>query len=260
VIAPVPILVYHRIDGSGGPFSTSPAAFASHLSWLSRHGFETLTASELTAVLIGEAGRPAGRAVAITFDDGYADLETEVAPALRCHGFRATSFLITGRCPSEPQPGGEYLAWSTARMLAQEGVLEFHSHTDSHGRWDLGPDQAAEVVDEVADDIAASLTTLSAELGQPRTAFDQLAWPWGRTCPAWEEAAAALGVRSQYVVQRGAADRSAVCRRLPRLLVDGASTAALARWMQILSNGAGARAANTVFGAIRQQRQGAGYR
>ncbi|MEZ5411012.1 MAG: polysaccharide deacetylase family protein [Acidimicrobiales bacterium] len=256
MLRPIPVLCYHRVGPGPGPFSTTPEVFAAHLAWLSGQGYTTLTASEVGAVAAGRAAAPVGPAVALTFDDGYADLDTAVAPALRHHGFRATSFLITDRCPADPSPGDEHLSWSAARRLADEGVLEFRSHTHSHERWELAPGLA----DEVADDIATSVKALAEGLGRPPDVMAELAWPWGRTCDAWDEAARRLGVGTQFVVQRGAVTRPGVTTRLPRMLVDGMSPAAFARWLRVLSTRPGALAANRVFGSIRQRRQGAGYR
>lgn len=256
MIAPIPILLYHRVDHSGGAFATAPDLFDQHLSWLTDRGYQSLTATDLAQVLADPAAPRPAKAVAITFDDGYADLATEVAPALRRHGLRATAFLITSLCPDTPEPTHEHLSWSEARGLAAEGVLDFQSHTHSHGRWELGPQGAA----SVASDIQVSVDLLTSKLAQPRSRFAHLAWPWGRTCEAWEAAAAELGVTSQYVVQRGAANRAGRHHRLPRLLLDGAPVAKLAGWTAVLSARPGALAANSVFGTIRQLRRGAGYR
>ena len=256
MLRPIPVLCYHRVSPDGGLFSTTPEVFAAHLAWLAGRGYTTLTAREVGAVASGRAAAPAGPAVALTFDDGYADLDTAVAPALRRHGFRATSFLITDRCPAEPSPGDEHLSWSAARRLAAEGVLEFGTHTHSHGRWELQADRAG----EVADDIATSVKALAEGLGRPPEELAELAWPWGRTCDAWDDAARQLGVTTQFVVQRGAVTRPGVTTRLPRMLADGMAPGAFARWLRVLSTGPGAVAVNTVFGTIRQRRHGAGYR
>jgi peptidoglycan/xylan/chitin deacetylase (PgdA/CDA1 family) len=261
MFSPIPILLYHRVDHRSGSFATTPAVLGQHLAWLAERGYRTLTASELGEVVSGLRAPPSEPCVAITFDDGYADLATEVAPLLRRHGQRATAFLITDRCPDQAQldhaqfePG--YLAWPDARNLATEGVLEFQSHTHSHRRWDLGP----ALTTTVMDDLATARAELSRQLGEPEAAFGHVAWPWGRTCLPWEAAATHLGVSTQYVVQRGAVTHPGRHHRLPRLLVHGAPLTVLARWMAVLRNPVGARATNQLFGAVRQQRHGSGYR
>lgn len=275
MLAPIPILLYHRLDHSGRDTSTPPEVFAGHLAWLAERGYTTLRAGELARILAGEAARPE-RPVFITFDDGYADLVTEAAPVLRAHDFTATAFLITslvatggcGRDSSDdrvagtggdaPAPTGrrDHVSWPEVRALAADGLFEFHSHTHSHVRWPLDASQAS----VVADDIDQSRAVLARELGEPESAFDHLAWPWGRACPAWEDEVQRRGVPVRYVVQRGAANRQGRLGRLPRLMVDGTPVEAFARWMTVLGRGSGAYAANQVFGTIRRVRQGVGYR
>lgn len=258
---PIPVLLYHRVDHSGLKFSTSPETFEQHLAWLDDHGYQTLCSSELVRLLARPDAPKPEKAVVITFDDGFACLDGEVAPALRRHGYTGTAFVVTGRMDDgarmEAQadaPDGEVLQWEAARRLAGEGVLDFHSHTHRHRKWKFGSDEAA----TVADELATSRSILAQELGQPESQFDQVAWPYGRTCEAWESEARRLGIRTHYVVQRGAIDRHQ-CHRLPRLLVDGMQTTTLARWMNILTTPSGARFVNRVFGSIRHVRQGAGY-
>jgi peptidoglycan/xylan/chitin deacetylase (PgdA/CDA1 family) len=256
MLAPIPILLYHRVDHRGGPFTTTPALLDQHLAWLAERGYRSLTATELADVVSGTRAAPRAPSVAITFDDGYADLATEVAPRLRRHGLRATAFLITNRCPDHPDPDQDHLAWSDARALVTEGVLELQSHTHSHSRWELDPALTATVM----EDVATARAELSTRLGEPEAAFGHLAWPWGRTCAQWEAGADRLGITTQYAVQRGAVTHAGRHHRLPRILLDGAPLPVLTRWMALLSRPLGAAATNHLFGAVRQWRRGAGYR
>jgi peptidoglycan/xylan/chitin deacetylase (PgdA/CDA1 family) len=250
---PIPILLYHRVDRSGARFSTAPEVFDQHLAWLAGHGYRTMTLGELERLLDDGTDPGRGRSVVITFDDGFADLETTIAPALRRHDYRGVAFLITSRCGDVTTAGDEQLSWAAARSLAAEGRFEFHSHSHTHQRWDL------DRTGDVAADLATSLSLLSDRLEQPASVFNHLAWPYGRSCDTWEEAAHDLGLRIQYSVQRGAVTRDDRSRRLPRLLADGMSAAELGRWVRLLSSRRGALASNRVFGSIRQLRQGTSY-
>jgi hypothetical protein len=250
---PIPILLYHRVDESGAPFTTPPELFEQHLTWLADRGYTALTASELHHLLAHPGAARPRQPVALTFDDGYADLVTRVAPALDRHGLRGTAFLITSRLD---QRDPAHLSWDQARTLAGDGTIELQTHTHSHERWPLGSASAG----AVADDVDRSISLLSDQLRCGRDRVSHLAWPWGRTCGAWEQAVARLGVSSQFVVQRGAADRPGRVHRLPRLGMDGSPVIRLGRWLDLLSDRRGARTANLVYGTVRQIRRGAGYR
>lgn len=253
---PVPILCYHRIDASGRSFSTPPDLFGRHLDLIAELGFETLLASELVDRLVvpdPETERPA---VVVTFDDGYRDLEAEAAPALARRGQRATAFLITSRNPSTDADGdGEYLSWASARTLVADGLFEFHSHSDTHQKWPLDESQA----EVVGRELVVSRDRLADGLGADPASFDQVAWPYARTCEAWERAAMDRGFTTQYIVQRGAVRRSGQFHRLPRLLADGMGVTQLRAWLTVLSSPIGATAGNKVFGTVRHVRRGAAY-
>ena len=75
-----------------------------------------------------------------------------------------------------------------------------------------------------------------------------------------ESLARALGYDWQYLVQNGAVTRAAGRLRLPRLCADGMPLRVFARWMSVLSTGAGARLANLSFGTVRRLRHGMAYR
>ncbi len=261
---PVPILLYHHVSDEPLPFCSTPALFDQHLAWLAQEGYRTITLAELRDRIEGRAeGAP--REIVITFDDGYAELGTDVAEALRRHGFCAAAFLITSRNPEaegeghaadyEPPDETTYLSWERARELADEGLFEFHSHTHSHQTWPLTADEAP----VLAAEISTARTILSDRLGRPEATFDHLAWPYGRACAPWEDEARNLGVPVQYVVQRGAVTRPDQIDRLPRILVDGMALSSFTRWVGLLSRRPTAVAANKVFGTIRARRQGAAY-
>lgn len=67
------------------------------------------------------AGRPLpARAVAITFDDGYADNLELAGPMLRALGLPATCFLVPGILDGEVTPWWERLAWVFGQGKAKE--------------------------------------------------------------------------------------------------------------------------------------------
>ena len=106
------ILMYHRIaDETLDPWGTivSTAAFASHLEWLAKRR-TVLPLSAFTELFRNNA-LPAD-AVALTFDDGYADNLEIALPLLEKHGMAATIFL-----PVEWIERGEPFWWDELQKI-----------------------------------------------------------------------------------------------------------------------------------------------
>ncbi len=97
------VLGYHRVGTEGAPFySTLPrAAFAAQMRYIKRN-YRIISVSQMAK----ELGDPdvQGRAVVVTFDDGYGDIFSEAFPILRDYGIPATIYLTgqaieTGELP-----------------------------------------------------------------------------------------------------------------------------------------------------------------
>ncbi len=92
----VAVLLYHRIASPASDafgLAVSPETFAEQLDVVEKLA-DVVTLEELVRGLAADA--PPRRAIAITFDDGYADNALTAAPALACRGLAATFFLATG--------------------------------------------------------------------------------------------------------------------------------------------------------------------
>ncbi len=247
---PIPILLYHKInDNHIDDLSTPVSVFDAQLAWLAERGYRSLTLESFEQQLKSPRSPAADKTFLLTFDDGYVDLARNAAPILRRHGFTATAFLITSEI------SGTHLDWDDVRGLANEGLIEFQSHSHTHTHWDESAAGHATFTKDLAD----SLDILSSEIRLPRTTFRHLAWPWGHCTTAWEAIATRMGLRYQHIVQRGAVTRNEATIRLPRICFDGVSTNAFKAWMSVLSSRAGALACNKVFGTVRQRRHGVGY-
>lgn len=89
------ILIFHRVLPQSDPlFPNEPDGrrFDQVLSWIA-DWFQVIPLDDAVARL--RAGTLPSRALAITFDDGYADNATVALPILQSHGMTATFFIAT---------------------------------------------------------------------------------------------------------------------------------------------------------------------
>jgi peptidoglycan/xylan/chitin deacetylase (PgdA/CDA1 family) len=106
------ILNYHRIGHPSQSlldhnlWSATPDDFHAQLAYLKQH-FDVIGLSDLEDVL----QRRRGRAVMITFDDGYRDNYTEAFPRLKEHGLTATFFVTTGFLDQPQVPWWDEISW-----------------------------------------------------------------------------------------------------------------------------------------------------
>src|SRR5688572_9349319 len=91
--------MYHRVSPTGSAAMTryreSPEAFEGQLRVLREAGYYGLSLEDWR-IAMQTTKPPPGRAVLITFDDGYPDFHTYAWPLLKRYGFSATVFLVTG--------------------------------------------------------------------------------------------------------------------------------------------------------------------
>ena len=83
------ILTYHSIDPSGSPISIDQPTFARHVAWLASGAARVVDVGELLTLSDQDD------AVAITFDDGFANLRDQAWPLLREHDWPATVFVVS---------------------------------------------------------------------------------------------------------------------------------------------------------------------
>ena len=131
------ILLYHRVSElQPDPqlLCVSRSHFAEHLDIIRKLGRPTKLGS-LDEVLQRGNRRPA---VAVTFDDGYADNLHNAKPLLERYDVPATVFVASG-----PVTSREEFWWDTLdNILLQPGNLPRMLDVDVNGRtyrWDLGP-------------------------------------------------------------------------------------------------------------------------
>jgi peptidoglycan/xylan/chitin deacetylase (PgdA/CDA1 family) len=174
------ILTYHSLDASGSVVSVAPRRFAEQMASLARGGRKVAPVEEVHRVQ---------GAVALTFDDGFANFYEHALPVLAQYGFPATVFVVSGYCgrdnnwPSQPRAGIPRLAlmsWSQLKELAACGI-RLGAHTVNHPRL---PQLKAH---EVEEEMRVSQAEIEDRTGETASVF---AYPYGATNGPVREAAA----------------------------------------------------------------------
>ena len=120
------ILLYHHVSSST-PASTSisPEAFKSHMEYLDAH-HTVVSLQDVVSAIQYNTTLPEN-AVAITFDDGYANILDNAHPILADLGFPYTVFIN----PDEIGVGPKQLTWEQVIAMHNDGVV-FANHTLDH--------------------------------------------------------------------------------------------------------------------------------
>jgi peptidoglycan/xylan/chitin deacetylase (PgdA/CDA1 family) len=172
------VLCYHSVHPSAPYASVTPREFEAHLDWLTAN-------CDIVPLEAIRHARPLQRpAVALTFDDGYADNRQHATPSLQQRGLTATFFLTVGLVEGST-PVVERMAelWSTQagtiESLRWEDVAEmraagmrFGSHTYSH------PNLAALDPAEADAELRDSKRVLEDRLQE---AITSVAYPFGKS-------------------------------------------------------------------------------
>ena len=135
------VLVYHRIGERGlDPWhlAIDPETFAGQMETLARD-WSPLSLAELVEGF-GRRRLP-DRAVAVTFDDGYADNLEVAAPILLEHGIPATLFVTTDLIDSGVLPWWDELA---SLLLEPAELPPRLTLSSGGGRWEIPPLAAGE--------------------------------------------------------------------------------------------------------------------
>lgn len=177
--AAVPVFLYHSVQDDPpawlAPFTVSPRTFVEHLDMIADRGLRVLPLRQLVAAMLGGPALPPRSAV-LTFDDGYADFASTVAPLIAARGLPATLYVTTGglTAPGPPSDGGPFpsvamLSWSQVRELDAAGV-EIGGHSRTHPQLDTLPRAS------VRDELGGCKRELEDALGHPVVSF---AYPHG---------------------------------------------------------------------------------
>lgn len=128
VSASLVVLQYHHVSGTTPAItSISPTDFAAHMQYLSENNFNILSLDKAIRSLKSGKNIP-HRAIAITFDDAYANLYTEAYPLLKRLDYSFTIFVATDLVGTNDTL---YLTWKQLQEMSEHGALVVN-HTQSH--------------------------------------------------------------------------------------------------------------------------------
>lgn len=214
------ILTYHNVavapEGAAlAKLYVDPRDFARQMWCLARLGLRGVSMSEGLWLL--DRGR-AGRAVAITLDDGYTDNLELAAPILREHRFGATCFVVSG-CV------GTFNAWDADALRVRKPLMgvdqlrawqaqgfELGSHTRSHPHLHQLNAASAEA------EIAGSRADLERMTG---ARVEHFCYPYGSLDAVIARHVEAAGYRSAVTTRTGVARTADNRFLLPRVAVSG---------------------------------------
>jgi len=191
----VAVLCYHSVAAQTTPtfaeLTVEPSLFAEQIAALQHVGLDVIPFADVPEALASRR-----RAVAITIDDGFADVAESACPTLAAHGMTATVFVPTGFVGGRSSwlQGADaerpMLSWETIASLAGHGF-----ELGSHGQMHLAADVNTREV--VENDARASRIELEDHIGRPVTSF---AYPFGYHSHAGRWAVHAAGYRQACAV------------------------------------------------------------
>jgi peptidoglycan/xylan/chitin deacetylase (PgdA/CDA1 family) len=167
------ILTWHSLDDSGSPISVPPTVFRRQVEFLASGLVRVVPLNAIASSPDDGAG-----SVALTFDDGFANVGSIAVPMLCEYRLPATIFVVPEHVGGHNDWGGRSVAsiptlplmdWKSLG-LAEEGGLEIGAHTRRHR--DLATIAGAALEDEVS----GCVERIAGELGTRPTSF---AYPYG---------------------------------------------------------------------------------
>jgi peptidoglycan/xylan/chitin deacetylase (PgdA/CDA1 family)/2-polyprenyl-3-methyl-5-hydroxy-6-metoxy-1,4-benzoquinol methylase/GT2 family glycosyltransferase len=226
-----PILMYHRVTETPHPglerYAVTKDVFHAQMRLLRRHGFWTPSLAEWGAAIARCQPLP-GRAIILTFDDGYVDFADNAWPILQHHSMGATLFVVTDKVGGVADWDGvetPLLDWQALARLREQG-LEIGAHGASHTRLTRAPISVA------ATEGKRARAALNEHLGVADPAF---CYPHGGGDAGVRAAIRTSGFTIGLSATPGVSNLSSDIMALPRIEVDaGMSLETFARRLGIL--------------------------
>jgi peptidoglycan/xylan/chitin deacetylase (PgdA/CDA1 family) len=224
------VLLYHRV-GTPPPGTArrklwvTPSLLALHVRFLRSRGYRFTTMSDALAA-------PSGRFACVTFDDGFRDVVTLGAPALRALGVPATLYAVTDEVgrhavsfPDDAEAvGADMASWDELRAVRGSG-WEIGSHSARHLRLASLPGEEQRAL------VRRSRDALADQLGAAPRSF---AYPYGSYATETIRAVRDAGFDHALTTRRGVIDGRDDRFELPRVTIGGQHPVHAARLAKLL--------------------------
>jgi len=169
----VPILMYHHIQPVEKArekwqtnFTVNSNVFENQMAYLTNSGYTTITLNELANALINKSSLPT-KSIALTFDDGYADIYTYAFPILQKYNLKGNLMISTGLINNK-----DYLTWAQINEMKNSNLISLYNHTWSH--YNLATANS----EKLASEVLTAQNQLSKYAGVNSRIF---AYPYGGT-------------------------------------------------------------------------------
>ena len=168
----LPVLMYHQVRPEpSSDLAVSPATFEHQLEQLRQKGYEGISFNDLAEHIDQKKPLPR-RPVILTFDDGYADLETHALPLLKSYNMPSTVFLPVAMIGAQNSWDG-----GTDQLLDYDALFRLAEHRVEYGLHTLRHTNLRHVSDqELFDDLTGCVQELN-ENQLPHLPI--LAYPYG---------------------------------------------------------------------------------
>jgi peptidoglycan/xylan/chitin deacetylase (PgdA/CDA1 family) len=213
----LPILMYHRIAPLAAPhrnrYTVTPEAFDQQMRLLSESGAYTTCVEDWHNAMRSRQPLP-GKAVLLTFDDGYDNFFEFAWPILRNYGLSATVFVVAGRIGQTSDWSDERAALLSSRRIREVSAngIEIGSHTHTH------PSLLTISSERIVHECAESRLALEKLLGRP---IKSLAYPYGEVDEAAAHLVGACGYEFAFAVGHRLSTFTDRLLMLPRLEISG---------------------------------------
>ncbi|MDZ7786592.1 MAG: polysaccharide deacetylase family protein [Halofilum sp. (in: g-proteobacteria)] len=182
------VLEYHHVAKDAPPStSVDPATFDKHMDHLAENGFSVWPLPKLVQ-RVRAGGEVPPKTVALTFDDAYRSVYTEVLPRMRARGWPFTVFVATG-----PTDKGidAYATWEQLREMEAAGAT-IANHSVSHGHMVRRRDGESEAawLERLRGEVVDAQERLAQEVREPAKLF---AYPYGEFSPPVQRLVRELG-------------------------------------------------------------------